>query len=176
MMLDSSNRFLCGFFILFLGILLLMFVMLAVIGRTGGDPEQGSLAPAAAEKEREQADETIRDLTGLYRANLFIINLCLVVLGETLLIVVFVKYTVPATLIAILMVVFLGIQPSDKLRREVFPSLLSRFVTNRYATLSHSDLVLLVMLNGLIMAFLVSVLLKESLPKPESEEPATKQP
>lgn len=175
-MLDSSNHFLCRFFILFLCILLLMFVMFAVMGRTGGDREQGSLAPAATEKGREKADEAVRDLTGLYRANLFVINLCLLILGETLLIVVFVKYAVPATLIATLLVVFVAVQPSGKVRSEVVPSLLSRFVTNRYATLSHSDLVLLVILNSLIMAFLMSVLLKENPPKPESNESASKQP
>jgi len=90
--------------------------------------------------------------------------------------VVFVRYTVPATLIATLIVLFVGFQPSDRLRREMFPRFLSRFVTNRYATLSHSDLVLLVILNGLIMAFLMSVLLRERLSKKETEESASKQP
>lgn len=175
-MLDSSNRFLYGFSILFLCILLLMLVMVAVMVRYNADAEKEGVSPPASEKGREEAEAGSQDLTGLYRANLFVINLCLVVLGETLLMVVFMKYTVPATLIATLIVLFVGFQPNDKLRREMFPRLLSRFVTNRHATLSHSDLVLLVILNGLIMAFLMSVLLKEHLPKTESEEPASKQP
>lgn len=175
-MLDSSNRFLYGFFILFLCILLLMLVMVAVMVRYNADTEEEGVPSSASEKGREKAEAGSRDLTGLYRANLFVINLCLVVLGETLLMVVFVRYTVPATLIATLIVLFVGFQPSDKLRMEMFPRFMSRFVTNRYATLSHSDLVLLVILNGLIMAFLMSVLLKEPLSKKETEEPASKQP
>lgn len=175
-MLDSSNHFLFRFFILFLCILLLMFVMFAVMAHYSEDRQKEGAAPSDSETGLGMAYRPTRDLTGLYRANLFVINLCLLILGETLLIVVFVKYAVPATLIATLLVVFVGVQPSGTLRSEVVPSLVSRFVTNRYATLSHSDLVLLVILNSLIMAFLMSVLLKENPPKPESQELASKQP
>jgi hypothetical protein len=164
-MLDISARFLYLFFVLFLSILLLMFVMFAVMVRYDPDVAAKENAPGASGKARqapEGRERVLQDMTPLYRANLFTINLCLIVLAETLLIVLFVKYTVPATLIATIAVVFMTISSSERLRSNVIPGFLSRLVTNRYATLSHTDLMLLMILSGLIMAFLVSVLLREA--------------
>ncbi len=164
-MLEISSRFLYSFFALFLGVLLLMFVMFAVMVHYDPDvTAQGNIPAALGEDEepREERGGGLRDLTPLYRANLFTINLCLIVLAETLLIVLFVKYTVPAALLATAAVVLSMMNVTDGLRRNAMPAFLSRLVTNRYATLSYTDLILLIMLSGLIMAFLISVLLKEA--------------
>ena len=181
-MLDTSARFLYRFFILFLSILLLMFVMFAVMVHYDSDMEKTENPVEASGEEGELPEQKgggLGDLTPLYRANLFAINLCLIVVAETLLIMLFVKYTVPATLVATLTIIFMTFRAGQRLRSDMIPGVLSPLVTNRYATLSHTDLMLLIILSGLIMAFLMSVLLKEASadrPSEKSQETSSHPP
>jgi len=162
---DRSSNFIYSFFILFLCILLSMFVMFAVMVHYDRDvaAEEGSSTAFSEGRERSAMEERgFSDLTPLYRANLFAIDLCLIVLAEAAMIVLFVKFTIPAVIAATVMMVFITAGSGERLRGGLIPRFLSRFVTNRYATLTYTDLVLLIALSGLIMAFLVSVLLRQS--------------
>jgi len=161
---DSSSRFIYSFFILFLCILLSMLVMFTVMlryDRNARTDKGFSTVSGEREDGSEVKGDGVRDLTPLYRANLFTTDLCVIVLAEAALILLFVKFTIPATLIATVVMLFMAANSAEKLRGELIPKFASRFVTNRYATLTHSDLMLLIVLSGLIMAFLVSVLLKQ---------------
>lgn len=171
---DRSAHFIFAFFILFLSILFLMFVMFAVITHFDPDVQVGRASPTASGETRQPSEAKkggLPDLTPLYRANLFAIDLCLIVLAETVLIILFVKFTVPATLIATLATIFMTLKVSNRFRSDPLPEFLSRLVTNRYATLSHTDMMLLIILSGLIMSFLVSVLLKQAGVGVHREEP-----
>ena len=161
---DRPSNFIYSFFILFLCILLAMFLMFEVMVHYDRDVEvEEDSSTALGEGERVSGGRGIlRDLTPLYRANLFAIDLCLIVMGEVAMIILFVKFTLPAVLAATATMLFIMADSGQRLREGVIPRLLSRFVTNRYATLSHTDLTLLIILSGLIMAFLMSVLLKQS--------------
>lgn len=161
----TSSKFIYNFFILFLCILLSMFVMFMVMTHYDRDAEaEGGSSKVLGEggKASDVRESGLSDLTQLYRANLFAIDLCLLVLAEATMILLFVKFTIPATLVATATVVFMTANSSRRLRGELIPEFLSLFVTNKYASLTHTDLVLLMVLSGLIMAFLVSVLLKQS--------------
>jgi preprotein translocase subunit SecG len=161
---EKSSNFLYSFFILFLCILLAMFLMFTIMVNYDRDTATGeSFSPESSQEGKiaRASEAAFRDLTPLYRANLFAIDLCLIVLTEVSLIVLFVKFTIPAALVATATMVLIMADAADTLRGELIPRLLSRFVSNRYATLSHTDLVLLIILSGLIMAFVVSVLLKQ---------------
>jgi len=163
-MLENSRHFIYSFLILFLCVLFLMFGMFAVVTHFDPDVHGGKGFSTASEKQRESsaaAKDTFRDLTALYRANLFAIDLCLIVLVETSLIILFVKFTVPAAVVATLLMVFMTLNVSEEWRSESLQRFFSRFVTNRYATLSHTEMLLLTILSGTIMAFLMSVLLKQ---------------
>lgn len=151
-----------------------MFAMFAVMVHY--DPDiRAEAGPSPASDKKHDSPGSKKggppDLTALYRANLFAIDLCLIVLAQTLLITLFVKFTIPATLIATVIVVFMGLNASQRLRNETMPGFLSQFVTNRYATLSHTDMVLLIILSSLIMAFLVSALLKQGSPETQAQKP-----
>jgi hypothetical protein len=163
-MLDPSSDFLYKFFILFLGILLLTFAMFEAMVHYDPDVRPDKGPSTASDQEREHPEVNRRalpDLTALYRANLFAIDLCLIVLAEALLIVLFVRFTIPAALTGTAILLFMMVNVGRKLRSKLVVGGLSRFVTNRYATLSHTDMVLLIVLSGLIMAFLVSAMLKQ---------------
>lgn len=160
----KSSNFLYSFFILFLCVLLAMFLMFTIMVNYDRDTATGESSSPGSYQEGEiptAREAAFRDLTPLYRANLFAIDLCLIVLTEVSLIVLFVKFTIPAALLATATMVLIMADAADTLRGELIPRFLSRFVSNRYATLSHTDLVLLIILSGLIMAFVVSVLLKQ---------------
>jgi hypothetical protein len=164
-MLDNSKHFIYSFLILFLCILFVMFAMFAVVRHFDPDLRSGKGLSTAADKERETSaakKDTFRDLTALYRANLFAIDLCLIVLVETTLIILFVKFTVPAALVATLVMIYVTLSMSDEWRSESLQRFFSRFVTNGHATLSHTDMMLLIVLSGTIMSFLMSALLKQS--------------
>jgi hypothetical protein len=184
-------NFIYIFFILFLTILLSMLVMFEVMVHSDPDLRPADEPSTASDRQHkpqlptpnispkpyprdtnnnepdtppQQSDQPSfvnLDLTALYRANLFAIDLCLIVLAEALLIILFVKYTLPAAVIGTIAIVFLMTGANQSSRSHFISNLLSGFVTNRYATLSHTDMVLLTILSGLIMAFLVSVLLKQ---------------
>ncbi len=161
---DKSSNFIYTFFILFLCVLLCMFLMFTILVHYDRQGKAGETSSPASAKERQvtaAGEAVIRDFTPLYRANLFAIDLCLIVLAEVTLIVLFVRFTIPAALVATAAMVLIMADAAQELRGEVIPRFLSRFVANKYATLSHTDLVLLIILSGLIMAFVVSVLLKQ---------------
>lgn len=159
---DTSSNFIYGFFILFLCVLLSMFLMFTLmVHYDRALPVEGasSTVDGDAEEAPDAKGGSPHDLTALYRANLFAIDLCLIVLAEAALIILFVKFTIPAALLATVAMAFMAADSTHTLRGRLTPSFVSRFVTNGYATLTHTDLVLLVILSGLIMAFLVSALL-----------------
>ncbi len=162
---ERSSKFIYGFFILFLSILLLMFLMFTIMvhyNRGVGAEEKSSTVSGEERDVSEVTGGGVHDLTALYRANLFAIDLCLIVLAEAALIVVFVKFTLPAVLVATIGLIFMAADTAQSLRGELIPKFVSPFVANRYATLTHSDLMLLIVLSGLVMAFLVSVLLQHA--------------
>jgi hypothetical protein len=170
----SPNRFIYSFFILFMSVLLLLFILFMVMvhydrgGRTAGNP---STAYGEAREVSDLEGETFRDFTKLYRANLFMIDLCLIVLAEAALILLFVRFTIPAVLVATVALLIVTANSAQPLRDKLIPRLLSSFVTNKYATLTYTDLILLIMLSGVIMAFLMSVLLKQAAATPEAKPP-----
>jgi hypothetical protein len=164
-MLNTSNRFIFGFFAVFLCILLVMFVMFALMVHYDPDSQAGEALPGDSDESPRQPDRKqvdYHDLTPLYRANLFAIDLCLIVMAEMLLIILFVKFTMPATAVATFLILLTTFKAGDVLRRKAASGVLSRLVTNRYATLSHTDMLLLMILSGLIISFAVGVILKQT--------------
>lgn len=162
---ERSSKFIYTFFILFLCILLSMFLMFTAMVHYDRDVRVEGDSSTAFGEAREASDSKgggLPDLTALYRANLFAIDLCLIVLAEAALIILFVKFTVPAVLIATVTMLLMAANSAQQLRGELIPSFVSPFVSNNYATLTYTDLILLIVLSGLIVAFLVSVLLKQS--------------
>jgi hypothetical protein len=165
---DRSSKFIYSFFILFLCILLSMFLMFTLmVHYERALPAKGgsSTVDGDAEEAPDPKGGPPHDLTALYRANLFAIDLCLIVLAEAALIILFVKFTIPAALLATVAMLFIAADSTYTLRARLIPSFMSQFITNGYATLTHTDLILLIILSGLIMAFLVSVLLTHAGPQ-----------
>ncbi len=159
---DRSSKFIYSFFILFLCVLLSMFLMFSLmVHYDGAPPARGSSSTVNGDAGEPSGVEggTAHDLTALYKANLFAIDLCLIVLAEAALIILFVKFTIPAALLATVAMLLVAADSAHTLRGRLIPSFVARFVTNKYATLTHTDLILLIVLSGLIMALLVSALL-----------------
>ncbi len=138
-MLDRPDNFIYHFFILFLIILLSMGLMFIWMINS----------------------ESKQNFSELFRVNLFIIDLCLLILVETFLIYVFFRFTVISVTISMgLLIVFVSFGKKILTRQKLI-QIFSPFADNKYATLGLSDAIILFILNSLILSFLITVILKE---------------
>ncbi len=137
-MLDRTDNFIYHFSILFLIILLSMGLMF--IWMTNSESKQ--------------------NFSELFRVNLFIIDLCLLILVETFLIYVFFRFTIISVTISMGLLIVFMIVGKKILTRHKLIEIFSPFVDNKYATLGLSDAIILFILNSLILSFLITVVLK----------------
>ena len=154
-MMSRADRFVLHFTTLFLCVLLLMFGMFWFMrlndGRAIADTWLKGLFPQSA------AQGAVFNFGEAFRVNLFIIDLSLLLVFESILILVFVRYTVPALLVssgAIVAVAALG--PQLALRDQI-TELLAPFVRNNYAALGLRDIAVLLFLNALLLAFMIAM-------------------
>ena len=155
-MSSRSNRFVIHFAILFLVVLLLMFALFHFMrhydGRLIANTWLKVLFPGADEQ------GGILNFAEAFRVNLFLIDLSLILIVESLLIYLFLRYTVPAVIIssaATVALVAAGRHLSDP---KAFKLISAWLVRNEYAALGHQDVVLLFMLNALLLAFMVAMM------------------
>ena len=137
-MFDRPDNFIYHFSILFLMILLSMGLMF--IWMINSEPKQ--------------------NFPELFRVNLFIIDLCLLILVETFLIYVFFRFTVISVTISMALLILFVIVGGNILNRQKLIQIFSPFVDNKYAALGLSDAIILFILNSLILSFLITVILK----------------
>ena len=148
-MLHKSHKFIYHFLILFLAVLLAMFGM--HYGLVKYSDYLDRVDPGIA-----------LDVSRLFKVNLFVIDLCVLVIAETLMILLFHKYTLPSIGIAsVLMIVFVSLKDLS-ISSELITSVFSPFVVNKYAFLRTSDVIMLIIINTLILTFMITVLLKEA--------------
>ncbi len=148
-MLHKSHKFIYHFLILFLAILLAMFGM--YYGLAKYQDYLDRVNPGTA-----------LDVDRLFKVNLFVIDLCVLVIAETLMILLFYKYTLPSIGIASVMMIALVSLKDFSISNELITSVFSPFIENKYAFLGTSDVVMLIILNTLILTFMITVLLKEA--------------
>jgi hypothetical protein len=102
------------------------------------------------------------DFDNLFRVNLFIIDLSALLIAESLIILLFYRFTFPSIGISCLaMIVFLSLRAPIEYSRFI-TRIFSPFIANRYAFLETTDVILLIMINTLMLSFLVTVVIKET--------------
>jgi hypothetical protein len=154
-MMNRADRFLAHFAILFLCVLLLMFGMFwfmrANDGRAIADTWLKGLFPQSA------AEGALFNFGEAFRVNLFIIDLSLLLVLESLLILLFVRYTVPALLISCVAMVIAAVFGPELALRDEITRLLAPLVRNNYAALGLRDTAVLLLLNALLLAFMIAM-------------------
>ena len=148
-MLLRSNRFIWHFLILFLTILLAMFGMYH--GLVKYQDYLDRVNP-----------EVALDVGHLFKVNLFVIDLCVLVLVESLMILLFCRYTLPSISTASILIIVLLFLKDLPITNKLIMRLLSPFAANKYAFLNISDVIVLIMINTLVLTFLITVMLKEA--------------
>lgn len=144
----NDHNFIYEFLLIFLITLLLMFGMHYV------------LVHYAVSKEIE-GTWAFFDWNNLFKVNLFVIALCILLVIETLLIVAFYRYTLPSIGIScVSLIIFLSLK-SPLENSRIITKIFSPLVSNKYAFLDITDLVLILIINTVMISFLVTVLLKE---------------
>ncbi len=147
-MLHKSHNFIYHFLILFLAVLLVMFGMYY------------ALLEYSDYVKRESPRVSV-DVGHLFKVNLFIIDLCLLMIIETLLILLFYKYTLSSMSVAsVLLILFLMASNKWETRRAIVGAL-TPFISNKTASLDMADALILIIVNTLLLSLLVTVLLKE---------------
>jgi hypothetical protein len=139
---QRADRFLVHFAVLFLCVLLTMFALFHLMRANNGRAIGGGVL---------NFDEA-------FRVNLFIIDLSLLVVFESLLIFVFIRYTIPALVTSTVLVAVLSTVGRQLIGRDALLVLFARLVRNEYAALGLSDVVFLFLLNALLMAFVVAIM------------------
>jgi len=137
-----ADRFLLQFAVLFLCVLLMMFALFHLMRAYDGHPMRDGVG---------SSDE-------MFHVNLFIIDLSLLIVFECLLILVFIRYTVPALVISTLAVVVLSTVGRQLIDRDTMLVVFARLVRNEYARLDLTDVTFLFLLNALLMAFMVAIM------------------
>lgn len=138
----SADRFLLQFAVLFLCVLLMMFGLFHLMRAYDGHPIQGG----------------VLNFDEMFRVNLFVIDLALLIVFECLLILVFIRYTVPALVISTVLVTVLSTVGRRLVGRDVMLPLFALLVRNEYARLDLTDILFLFLLNALLMAFMVAIM------------------
>jgi hypothetical protein len=136
-----ADRFLVHFAVLFLCVLLTMFALFHLMRINDGRAIDGGVL---------NFDEA-------FRVNLFIIDLSLLVVFESLLIFVFIRYTIPALVTSTVLVAVLSTVGRRLIGRGTVLRLFARLVRNEYAALGLSDIMFLFLLNALLIAFVVAI-------------------
>jgi len=141
-MTQRSERFAIHFAILFLTVLLVMFALFHIMrANDGRSVEGGTLNFAEA-----------------FRVNLFIIDLSLLLVAESLLVFLFVRYTAPALAFSTGVIIAVTAFRRPVLERETVTRLFAPFVRNAYAALHLRDALLLLVLNALLLAFMIAMM------------------
>jgi hypothetical protein len=155
-MAHASHKFIYHFLLIFLIVLLCMFGMHYALVWLSANTDGTT-------------DKVVFDLDNLFRVNLFVIDLCVLLIVESLLILLFCRFTLPSMGIAcVAMVTFLSLRPPIE-NTQIITRVFSPFIANRYAFLETADAILLFAINTLMLAFLVTVLLKETEINPDSK-------
>lgn len=136
------DRFVLHFAVLFLCVLLAMLALFLYMRAHHGRPIEGGTL----------------NFTRAFRINLFLINLSLLVVLESLLIFIFVRFTVPAVVISSVAILALVATRPQWFDRGVITRLFVPLVRSPYAALGLSDAVLLFLLNALLLAFMISMM------------------
>lgn len=142
------HNFIYEFLLIFLITLLLMFGMHYI------------LVHYAISKEIE-GTWAFFDWSNLFKVNLFVINLCILLITETLLILAFYKYTLPSIGISCVTMIFFLSLKSPLENSRIIARIFSPLASNKYAFLDLTDLILILIINTVMISFLVTVLLKE---------------
>jgi len=154
-MMSRADRFLLHFITLFLCVLLLMFAMFWLMrlndGRAIADTWFKGLFPQSA------AEGAVFNFGEAFRVNLFILDLSLLLVFESILILIFVRYTVPALLISSAAIVTVAALGRRLALRDEITGLMAPFVRNNYAALGLRDTAVLLLLNALLLAFMIAM-------------------
>jgi len=184
-MISRADRFALQFAILFLCVLLSMFALYHLLSAYDGFRYAGTWLTFLL-GEPQQPDMAL-NFTEAFRVNLFLIDLSLLLVVESVLIFLFVRYTVQALLISC--VGILGITGFGRglLSHKGVSFVVLMLARNQHTRLEARDAVLLVALNALLISFLIAMMhhyrlleLEERLakatgkpsPKPGSPSPA----
>jgi hypothetical protein len=138
-----ADRFVVHFAILFLTVLLAMFGLYHLMDRYQGAAGEGG---------------TVLNLSEAFRVNLFLIDLSILLVIESVLILVFVRYTAPALIVSSAVVLVLAAIGPHVFGYQSITILLAPFARNEYAALGLRHVVLLFALNALLLAFLVAMM------------------
>ena len=149
-----ADKFLLQFAALFLCVLLMMFALFHLMRAYDGHPIRGG----------------VLNFDEMFRVNLFIIDLSLLIVFECLLILVFIRYTVPALVISTLVVTVLSTVGRRLIGRDTMLVVFARLVRNEYARLDLTDTTFLFLLNALLMAFMVAIMYHHQALDPTSVE------
>jgi len=141
-MSHRTEKFVLQFTTLFLVVLLAMFALFLYMRHYDGSPFK----------------DGVLNFSEAFRVNLFLINLSLLLIVESLLIFIFVRYTVVALALSSGLVVGLMAAGQRVLDRETMRLWFSRLAHNEYASLGLRDVVMLFLLNALLLAFLVAMM------------------
>jgi len=141
-MTRRSERFVLHFAILFLTVLLAMFALFYVMRANDGRPIEGGTL----------------NFSEAFKVNLFIIDLALLLVIESLLVFLFVRYTTPALVISSAALIALAAFRRRVFDHETATRLFAPFVRNSYARLGLRDAVLLLVLNAVLLAFLIAIM------------------
>jgi len=136
-MTRRSERFVLHFAILFLTVLLAMFALFYVMRANDGRPIEGGTL----------------NFSEAFKVNLFIIDLALLLVIESLLVFLFVRYTTPALVISSAALIALAAFRRRVFDHETATRLFAPFVRNSYARP-----VLLLVLNAVLLAFLIAIM------------------
>jgi len=142
-MMQRSDRFVIHFAILFLTVLLAMFALFHIMDYYDGTSVEGG---------------AVYNFTEAFHVNLFLIDLSLLLVFESLLILLFVRYTVPALVgssALVLVLVALGRRVFDQ---STIMVIVAPFARTEHAALGHRHVVLLFVLNALLLSFLVAMM------------------
>ncbi len=155
-MSHRADRFVIHFAILFLCVLLAMFALFHFMrvndGRRIQETWLSFLFPGPGN------EGGTLDFGEAFRVNLFLINLSLILILESVLIFIFVRYTVPALVISSGVIVGLVAAGQRLFEREIVTRLFARLVRNEYAALGLREAVLLFLLNALLLAFMIAMM------------------
>ncbi|MBN1918566.1 MAG: hypothetical protein JW889_11715 [Verrucomicrobia bacterium] len=155
-MTDRTDRFALQFAILFLSVLLAMFLLFHVMRAYDGVQISSTwlrlFFPGPSD------DTGVFDFSEAFHVNLFLIDLSLLLVVESLLAFVFVRHTVGALLVSCVGV--LGVTGFGRglMKHESVDNIVLLLTYNSYAQLTRHDGVLLVALNALLLAFLIAMM------------------
>jgi hypothetical protein len=150
-MTKRADRFAIHFAILFLCVLLAMFGLFHFMRANDGRAIEQSVFRFTNQK-------GVLNFTEAFHVNLFLIDLSLLLTVESLLLFIFVRYTVPALVISSGLIVGLVAAGHGLVERRTALRLFGRLARNEYAALGIGDVVLLFALNALLLAFLVAMM------------------